>query len=133
MAAGVTMDERRRTARTLPQTDDALDARIRPGHQVSVVDVSGGGTLIETARRLLPGSTVELQLESRRRQTTIRGHVVRCSIVAVRPTSLCYRAAIAFDHTLPWFMDDGASGYGVPGAKTHVVQSTRVETTPTVL
>jgi len=79
---------------------------------VQVIDLSSGGALVEADRRLLPGSAVELQLQAQDRQATMRGSVVRCFVVRVRPASISYRGAIAFDRQLAWF-GDGA-GYGIP-------------------
>ena len=45
-----------------------IATRIRPGHLARIVDVSGGGALIETMYRLLPGTSVELHVETRTRQ-----------------------------------------------------------------
>ena len=87
-------------------------ARVRPGHLATVVDVSAGGVLVETEHRLLPGANVELQLEGENRSTKLRGRVVRCSVVRVRPEAVSYRGAIAFDRHLPWY-DDG-DGYDGP-------------------
>ena len=62
--------------------------------------------------RLLPGANVELQLDGENRSTKLRGRVIRCSVVRVRPEAVSYRGAIAFDCHLPWF-DDG-DGYEGP-------------------
>jgi hypothetical protein len=83
-----------------------VQARIRPGDTATLIDVSGGGVLIETNRRLLPGTFVELCLESRSRRTTARGRVLRCAVVDLRPAAVRYRGAIHFDAYLPWFVED---------------------------
>jgi len=90
---------------------DALDehrivaASVRPGERARVIDVSAGGALLETSQRLLPGTLVDLQLETRTERTSVRGQVLRCAVVRLRPTWVCYRGAIAFDRDLPWFVD----------------------------
>jgi hypothetical protein len=81
-------------------------ACVRPGHRARVIDVSAGGALIETNHRLLPGSEVELDVEKGTDRARVRGRVVRCSVVRIRPTWVCYRGAIAFDRHLPWFVDE---------------------------
>ena len=81
-------------------------ASVRPGHRARVIDVSAGGALIETSQRLLPGTSVELQVETGTSRESIRGQVVRCAVVRLRPTWVCYRGAIAFDRHLPWFVDE---------------------------
>lgn len=82
-----------------------VSACVRPGHRARLIDVSAGGALIETSHRLLPGSPVELQVETGSGRASVRGRVLRCAVVRVRPTWVCYRGAIAFDRHLPWFVD----------------------------
>ena len=103
--------ERRRTKRR-GAGEHGATGKIRPGHQVQVIDLSSGGALVEADRRMLPGSAVELQLQALDRQATMRGSVLRCSVVRVRPASVSYRGAIVFDRQLAWFGD--APGYDVP-------------------
>jgi len=104
--------ERRRGRRRGVDEHGVVAARIRPGHNVTLIDVSSGGALVETAHRLMPGRTVELHIQAPDRHVTLRGSVLRCSVVHVRPASICYRGAIAFDRHLPWFTE--AAGYEVP-------------------
>ncbi|MCU1384874.1 MAG: hypothetical protein JWL71_3571 [Acidobacteria bacterium] len=84
-----------------------VSACVRPGQKARLIDVSAGGALIETSHRLLPGTSVELQVETGTNRTSVRGRVVRCAVVRLRPTWVCYRGAIAFDRDLPWFVDEG--------------------------
>ena len=99
--------ERRRGARRSTVQDHGIvSARVRPGHRAKVIDVSAGGALIETAHRLLPGAAVELHVETRSHRTNVRGRVLRCAVVIVRPSWVCYRGAIGFDRQLPWLLDD---------------------------
>src|SRR4051812_39555062 len=72
-----------------------VSASVRPGHRARVIDVSAGGALIETSLRLLPGSAVELQVDTGSDRANVRGHVLRCTVVRLRPTWVCYRGAIA--------------------------------------
>jgi PilZ domain-containing protein len=85
-----------------------VSARVRPGHRARLIDVSAGGALIETSHRLLPGAVVELHVERQSEYTRVRGRVLRCTVVRVRPTWVCYRGAIGFERHLPWLLDDGA-------------------------
>jgi hypothetical protein len=107
-----TSQERRKTKRRDAGEHGIATARIRPGHHVQLIDVSAGGALVEADRRMLPGSAVELQLQTEDRRTTVRGHVLRCCVVRLPPASVSYRGAIAFDRQLAWFGD--AAGYDVP-------------------
>src|SRR5262249_19211181 len=81
-------------------------ARVRPGHRARLVDISCAGALVETHCRLLPGTSVELHVETETAQASVRGHVLRCFVVRVLPSSVSYRGAIRFDRHLPWFADE---------------------------
>jgi hypothetical protein len=82
--------------------------RVRPGHAAAVIDASPAAALIETAHRLLPGTFVELHMETVHLRTTMRGRVARCAVVQVRAASVLYRGAIVFDRHLPWYVpEDG--------------------------
>lgn len=95
-------EERRRSPRRTKR--DGLwftAARVRPGRDVDVMDVSRGGALVETASRLLPGSRVELHLIADPHRTVIHGRVVRCHVAALEPSGgIRYRGAVAFEHDL---------------------------------
>ena len=101
--------------RTRQEEHGVVSARVRPGHDVSVVDVSAGGALVEGTHRMLPGAGVELHLrleaasavsKSRSETAVVRGRVLRCAVWGLRPNAMCYRGAIAFDRYLPWFVDE---------------------------
>jgi hypothetical protein len=111
----LTADRRLTRRRYQLQEHGIVRARVRPGHLATVVDVSAGGVLVDTEHRLLPGSSVELQLESENRSEKLRGRVVRCAVARVRPEAVSYRGAIAFDRHLPWFDQD--DGYDVPNVE----------------
>ena len=90
-----------------------VSARVRPGYDVCLINVSTGGALVESPYRLLPGAAVQLQLDTPQRSAAVRGRVLRCCVSSLRSTSVCYRGAIAFDRHLPWFVDDESDGYAV--------------------
>jgi PilZ domain-containing protein len=106
--------DRRQTRRLLHSDDHGIvSTRVRPGHRARLIDVSADGALIETNHRLLPGTCVELHVETRSHRTNVRGRVLRCAIVLVRPSWVCYRGAIGFDRHLPWLLgeDPGAMAF----------------------
>ena len=111
MEAAVASGEDRRTGARLRTVADhrIRSARIRPGDRAVVIDASPRSVLLETHRRLVPGSVVELQMEiSNSERVTIRGRVVRSSVSRLCATSVSYRGAVLFDRHLPWFVNDHA-------------------------
>jgi len=103
--------ERRRSRRQGTAEHGIVTAKIRPGHHVTLIDLSAQGALVEGEHRLLPGTAVELQIDGKDRHATLRGSVLRCSVVRVRPAAMSYRGAIEFDRHLPWCADPG---YDIP-------------------
>lgn len=73
-------------------------ARLRPGRDVRVLDLSSGGALVEASARLLPGASIVLHLAGVTSHHTIRGTVLRCWVAAIdRSAGVRYRAALGFD------------------------------------
>ena len=79
--------------------------QVRPGRHAMLINISAGGALIETGHRLLPGASVDLVLERSHYRATVRGRVLRCTVVRLQSASICYRGAIGFDRSLPWFVE----------------------------
>jgi hypothetical protein len=98
--------ERRRASRHEgPEGHGIQSMQVRPGHQAMLINISAGGALIETGHRLLPGSNVDLILERTPHRASVRGRVLRCTVVRLHSASICYRGAIGFDRSLPWFVE----------------------------
>lgn len=110
-----------------------VSVRVRPGVEASIVDVSASGVLVETPRRLLPGTAIEIHFERDKRLAAVRGRVLRCAIVRLGPSSVCYRGAVLFDRHLPWLVDDHARGYSVPIGESRLARSGRAGATHAVL
>jgi hypothetical protein len=126
------MPNRRQTRRRRHIDEHGIvSARVQPGQRARLIDVSAGGALIETSHRLLPGASVELHVETNSRRTSVRGRVLRCAVVRVRPTWVCYEGAIGFDHHLPWFVDE--AGYLVPSVDARSAPPFRGDATPQVI
>jgi PilZ domain-containing protein len=95
--------ERRLARRTTAVAELGIrQAKVRPGHDAAVLDISSNGVLIETALRLMPGRPIELQLERGGQITTVRGRVMRSQVARVQPSRVSYRGAIGFDQPLGW-------------------------------
>jgi hypothetical protein len=109
--------DRRHDTRFLPPLLHLTRATLRPGHHVSLVDLSAGGALIQGLRPLRPGSRVHLQLATAARTLAVIGHVLRCSVWSVDPhAGVTYRGAVKFDHRCDLFWEGRTlSGSSVPG------------------
>ena len=58
----VVTDRRHAPRRRTLDEHGVVSARVRPGHEVALIDVSAGGALIECMRGLSPGSIIELHV-----------------------------------------------------------------------
>jgi hypothetical protein len=67
---------------------------------VRVIDLSCRGALVESSRRLFPGSRVDVHLECGRFRHRTRATVVRCYVGLLLPNGVLFRAAIEFDRHL---------------------------------
>lgn len=77
-----------------------LSGRIRPGYAMRIVDLSARGALLESSRRLLPGSRVDVLIECGAFRHHTRATVVRCHVGVLLPHTIVFRAAIEFDRQL---------------------------------
>jgi hypothetical protein len=75
---------------------------LKYGEAVTLVDVSAGGALLETAGALRPDSDLVLELTGPRgrEMVPVISRVIRCHVSAVRGGSMRYRGACAFKHPL---------------------------------
>ena len=105
--------ERRRYSRVpADQWEGGLSGRIRPGHQVRILQLSPAGVLVETDRRLPPGAVVEWSVETNAGRHVTRALVVRCYVCAVGPNTLVFRGALEFERLVPWLADEPAFAAG---------------------
>jgi hypothetical protein len=103
--------ERRRSDRRCPGHDEPISRlRLRTGREMTVVDVSNGGVLVEGPARLLPGTHVDVHVITRNGRVLIRSRVTRCYVCGVQAAVVCYRGALAFDRAV----DTVAPGYPLP-------------------
>ncbi len=97
--------ERRRSDR-IESAESTWDrVRLRTGHEISLVNVSGGGALVETSARLLPGTAIVLHVLTDHQTVAVRARVTRCYVCAIDKTAgVRYRGALAFSenaHSAP--------------------------------
>jgi hypothetical protein len=103
--------EHRKAVRRVPSREEALSRiRLRTGREMSVVDVSNTGMLVEGHVRLLPGTHLDVHVVTREGRVLVRSRVVRCWIAALDAGLVWYRAALAFDRQL----DTATLGYAIP-------------------
>lgn len=79
----------------------AAGARLRPGRDVSILNVSRGGACVEAASRVLPDTRVELQVTLSAWRWAVGAHVLRCHVSAlVEDQGARYRAALQFERLM---------------------------------
>jgi hypothetical protein len=106
--------ERRRHARRTPAPVDSLaQVRLRTGPELSVIDVSDWGVLVQGLVRLLPGARLDVHLIALHGRVLVRCRVVRAYVAGLRPDAIVYRGALAFDQRL----DTTSRGYPLPGVQ----------------
>ena len=95
-------EDRRRACRVATaRTAWARTARLSPGLDVVLLDVSRRGARVETVARLLPGARTLLRLTSGTREATVACVVARSVVAALEPTrGVVYRVALVFDEPL---------------------------------
>ncbi len=128
-----TPDRRQAPRRSRVEDHGIVVVRIRPGHEAALVDVSAGGTLIETMYRLLPGRAVELTMKTSTNATAVSGRVLRCAVANVHPSSVSYRGAIGFDRPLSWGSSSVADSGPMPLGDSRPGVHVRADATPQVI
>ena len=118
-ALGCRPDRRGERRRRVADEHGIVSARLRGGREVSIVDISAAGVLIETTHRLLPGSSVDLQLITSDGAIVVRGRVLRSAVSRVAASLVWYRGAIQLERNLAWLGEcPRATGHQVPMAES---------------
>ena len=103
--------DRRRTVRRVPQPGETLSrVRLRTGRELSVVDISSSGAMVEGVTRLLPGTHVDVHVVTRHGRVLVRTRVMRSTVWRLQSDTVCYRTALAFEATV----DTEVDGYPLP-------------------
>jgi PilZ domain len=98
MAPSPKVDRRRWPRKKPSECPWLIEARLRSGTEVRVVDISNGGVLVETASQIVPGAPVEIFLVAADQRWLVKGRIVRCRVSAIVPErGVRYRAAVAFN------------------------------------
>src|SRR3954469_3034197 len=82
----------RHSAASLPSI---RGSRLRHGPPVSLIDLSVGGALVETAMQMKPGTSLALELAGDT-LSLVRMRVLRCGVPPVRAEATIYRGACEF-------------------------------------
>jgi len=107
MDAAVAAADRRQTRRATEAGQHGIvGVKVRPGHAAVVIDVSPQGALIETAHRLLPGTVIDLHVESAGGRESVRARVLRSIVSGIQASGICYRGAIRFESALKCLIVD---------------------------
>lgn len=69
--------------------------RVKNGPDVTLVDLSAGGVLLDSDVQLKPGAVITLEIVGAG-TVEVRSEVLRCQIAALRDAAAVYRGALAF-------------------------------------
>ena len=93
--------ERRQAIRRVPGLDEHLShLRVRAGLDLTVVDFSAAGALVESLARPLPGTYMNVRINTGASHIVVRSRVVRAHVCHVEAHLVRYRVAIAFDRMI---------------------------------
>lgn len=94
--------EERRAARRLEPSELSGDIRLTiPGvSDILMVNISETGALIETSRRLSPGTAADLFVRLNGKRHTVRAKTVRSTLHAISGGAVVYRTALQFEKRL---------------------------------
>ena len=102
--------ERRRTPRRTPEAGESLcRVRLRTGRELSVIDLSSLGALIEGDTRLLPNTHLDLHVVTHTGRILVRCRVVRAFVHRLDADLVFYRVGLTFERTV-----DVSPGYALP-------------------
>jgi hypothetical protein len=96
--------EERRSARRLQVCDISGGIRLTiPGcSDIQIINISGSGVLVETARQLRPDTLTDLFVRLNGKRHAVKARAVRSTVYAVKPqVGIVYRTALHFDKQLP--------------------------------
>ncbi len=98
--------ERRRWPRFEPKDLPFLKSvAFSQGGEVQVINISQGGMLLETERRLQPKMKVQLRIDASSGAFDIEGQVLRSSITSIQGAPR-YQSAIAFKYPIHMLLDN---------------------------
>lgn len=97
LAPGPLVEERRQYSRRRNHDLDWVrSARLRSAGDVSLIDLSAGGALLDATVPLRPGSTMSLEIVGRGLDATVPVHVLRAQVSELTSDSIRFRGACEF-------------------------------------
>ena len=114
-------DRRTSRRRSLDEIPEVTAVKVQ-SEEVSVVNASRGGILIECGLRLPPGTASQLEIHKLDGPLRVRGRVLRCEVTRVSPERLYYRIAFAFSDHVDFITDDDFKGKAKPAADAYATQ-----------
>ena len=101
-----------RLRRRSPEEVEGLQSvHLRPGGEVTVLNVSNGGMLVQTENHTKPGSTVRVIIVTTDAKHEAKAKIVRSEITTVGGSGIQYLLGLAFDEALD-LIDDGDAAPG---------------------
>jgi hypothetical protein len=102
------MTERRGHQRADPSWAHRAKATLRPGHPISIVNISRGGALVEGQQQMRPGTRVLLQIATPTGALGLSAIVLRCIVGSLTSDAgVVYRGALKFDDRRDWTRELG--------------------------
>jgi hypothetical protein len=99
--------EKRSSPRLPPSTISKFKSvRLVAGPEVTLINISRGGALIETDAHLVPRSSVAIRLVAADAVFLLHGRVLRSRACSFQGSALLYQSALAFDEELPLLAGD---------------------------
>jgi hypothetical protein len=92
-------------------TNPSSRARLRAGADLTVLDISNTGMLVEGPVRLLPGTRADVHVTTAEGRVLVRCRIVRAWVSQVSADAVRYRAGLAFATNL----ETAAAGFAIPG------------------
>ncbi len=77
---------------------------IRPGQDVTLINICSRAALLESAARLRPGAQTEMQLAATGDRLSVRGRLERCYVADIEP--IRYRGVLMFEQPVEVGVDE---------------------------
>lgn len=90
--------------------DHGVSLRIMPGHAAAIRDLSQGGVGLRTSRRLGPGATIELRVETRGFRASQRAIVSWSRVERLEPCRLHFIVGLQFTCACNWLSNEELTG-----------------------